>query len=749
MPKRVVDVLVPVALDRAYSYRVPEALALSPGDIVSVPLGAREATAVVWAENAKPNPRLDNRLKDVEEKLDLPPLKDELRDFVDWVANYTVASRGMVLRMCLRMGEHLGAERERVGVRLVGAAPQRMTAARARVLELLADGAIRGKSDAAREAGVSTGVIDGLIDEATLETLVLPPEPVAEKSDPDYVTTDLTADQKAATAELKATMARGGYSVTLLDGVTGSGKTEVYFEAVADAIRAGRQSLILMPEIALTAQFLDRFAARFGVRPAEWHSEVSPRRRARTWKAVADGQVAVVVGARSALFLPYADLGLIIVDEEHDQAYKQEDGVRYHARDMAVVRGHIARIPVVLSSATPSLETEVNARRGRYRRLALPERFGGQRMPSVEAIDLRHERPPPGRFIAPTLAGAVQTAIGRGEQALLFLNRRGYAPLTLCRACGFRFSCPNCDAWLVDHRFRRQLVCHHCGFAMPHPANCPHCQAANSFAAVGPGVERLEEEVRELFPGARVLVLSSDLVATVDRLREELDDVAQGKFDIVIGTQLVAKGHHFPKLNLVGVIDADLGLANGDPRAAERTFQLLHQVVGRAGRDAGIGHGYLQTHQPEHPVIRALIAQDRDAFYAAEIDAREKEHYPPFGRLASLVVSGADRHETAGYARALARAAPQVLEPEVLEPDLLAPKPDATAAHVASAEAVRVLGPADAPLSLVRGRHRLRLLVKAPRAFDLSAYLREWLSAAPKKHGDIKLEVDVDPQSFL
>src|SRR6202167_4040509 len=670
MAKRVVDVLVPVALDRAYSYRVPPELELAPGDIVCVPLGAREATAVVWADNPKPNPRLDNRLKDVEEKLELPPLKAELRSFVDWVANYTVSSRGMVLRMCLRMGEHLGSPRERVGVRLVGAAPQRMTSARARVLELLADGMVRAKGEAARESGVSAGVIDGLIDEGTLETLVLPPEPVAEKPDPDFVTTDFTADQKAAATELKATTARGGYSVTLIDGVTGSGKTEVYFEAVADAIRAGRQSLILMPEIALTAQFLDRFAARFGVRPAEWHSEVSPRKRARTWKAVADGDVSVVVGARSALFLPYADLGLIIVDEEHDQAYKQEDGVRYHARDMAVVRGHIARIPVVLSSATPSLETEVNARRGRYRRLALPERFGGQRMPSVEAIDLRTERPPPGRFISPTLAGAVQTAIGRGEQALLFLNRRGYAPLTVCRACGFRFSCANCGASLVDHRFRRQVVCHHCGFAMPHPANCPHCQAANSFAAVGPGVERLEEEVRELFPGARVLVLSSDLVATVERLREELDDVAQGKFDIVIGTQLVAKGHHFPKLNLVGVIDADLGLANGDPRAAERTFQLLHQVVGRAGRDAGVGLGFLQTHQPEHPVIRALIAQERDAFYAAEIDAREKAHYPPSGRLASLVVSGADRHETAGYARALARAAPQVLEPEVLEPDL-------------------------------------------------------------------------------
>src|ERR1700734_3416980 len=437
MTKRVVDVLVPVALDRAYSYLVPEELELAPGDIVCVPLGAREATAVVWADNPRPNPRLDNRLKNIEQKLELPPLRPELRSFVDWVANYTLSSRGMVLRMCLRMGEHLGAERERVGVRLVGPPPSRKTVARERVLALLADGMVRGKSEAAREAGVSTGVIDGLVDEATLETVVLPPEPVAQKPDPDFVQSEFTPDQSAAAAALKATVAKGGYSVTLLDGVTGSGKTEVYFEAVADTIRRGRQSLILMPEIALTAQFLDRFAARFGVRPAEWQSELTPRKRARTWAAVAKGEVSVVVGARSALFLPYADLGLIIVDEEHDPAYKQEDGVHYHARDMAVVRGHIAKIPVVLSSAPPSLETQVNARRGRYARLSLPERFGGQRMPSVEAIDLRIERPPRGRFIAPTLAGAIATALERKEQALLFLNRRGYAPLTLCRACGF------------------------------------------------------------------------------------------------------------------------------------------------------------------------------------------------------------------------------------------------------------------------------------------------------------------------
>jgi primosomal protein N' (replication factor Y) len=345
-------------------------------------------------------------------------------------------------------------------------------------------------------------------------------------------------------------------------------------------------------------------------------------------------------------------------------------------------------------------------------------------LPAIEAIDLTREGPPRGRFIAPRLAGEVKTALERKEQALLFLNRRGYAPLTLCRACGFRFSCPNCDAWLVDHRFRRQLVCHHCGFAMPHPANCPKCEAAESFVACGPGVERLEEEVAALFPDARVLVLSSDLVASVERLREELKEIEDGLVDIVIGTQLVAKGHHFPKLNLVGIVDADLGLANGDPRAAERTFQMLHQVVGRAGREEGRGAGLLQTHQPEHPVMKALIAQDRTAFYDAEIAAREKAGYPPFGRLASLVASGGDKHATEAHARKLAAAAP-------------------------ASDEVRVLGPAEAPLAVVRGRYRFRLMAKAARGFDLPAYLRTWMSAAPKKKGDLRLDVDVDPQSFL
>jgi len=722
MTQKTVDVIVPVALDRAYTYRVPAGMSLAAGDVVAVPLGPNEYAGVVWGE-ADPRPGLHNKLKDVDAKLDVPPLPRELRRFIDWVADYTLGARGTVLAMALRMGAQ-GPAREKIGVRLAGPAPQRMTAARARVLKVLAeDGMARAKSDLAQQAGVSVGVIDGLIDEGTLETLVLPPEPVVYPPDPAFVLPELTEAQGRAAQTLREAVRNGGFSAFLIDGVTGSGKTEVYFEAVAENIRKGRQSLILMPEIALTTQFLNRFEQRFGVRPAEWHSQLAPRKRARTYAALCAGEISVMVGARSALFLPYPDLGLIIVDEEHDPAYKQEDGVHYHARDMAIVRAHGAKIPVILSSATPSVETEVNARRNRYARLKLPERFGGQHLPHVEAIDLRTEGPPRGRFIAPRLAEAVKFALEKKEQALLFLNRRGYAPLTLCRTCGYRLACQNCDAWLVDHRFKRRLVCHHCGFSMPQPKTCPQCSAVDSFAPVGPGVERLQEEVAALFPEARSIVLSSDLMESVERLREELDGVAEGKFDIIIGTQLVAKGHHFPKLNLVGIIDADLGLANGDPRAAERSFQLLHQVAGRAGREAGQGQGFLQTHQPEHPVMRALISGNRDAFYDTEIAQREATGYPPFGRLAALIVSGADRHETESFAKKLAAASP-------LD------------------EHVRVLGPAEAPLAVVRGRYRYRLLIKSPRAFDLSHYMRGWLANAPKTRGSLKLEVDIDPQSF-
>jgi primosomal protein N' (replication factor Y) len=719
-PSRIVDVLVPVAVDTAYSYALPDGMALAAGDVVAVPLGTRETVGVVWGvrEGGAGN------LKRVAGRLDTRPMSEAMRRFVDWIAWYTLAPKGSALAMALKLPDLGRAEVPRVGVRLAGPPPKRMTPARRRVLEAAAGGLVHLKRDLAGAAGVSMTVLDGLVDEGTLEAVALAPEPVAEAPDPDFARTDLSDAQAEAAAALARTVEEGTASVTLLEGVTGSGKTEVYFEAVAQALRQDRQALILMPEIALTAQFLERFAKRFGVRPAAWHSGITGRRRERLYAGIADGDVKVVVGARSALFLPYAKLGLVVVDEEHEAAYKQEDGVHYNARDMAVVRGRIEACPVILASATPSLETRVNVERGRYRRVDLPERFGGRALPHIRAVDLRRETMERGRFIAPTLAYAVEDTVARGEQVLLFLNRRGYAPLTLCRACGHRYECPNCSAWLVEHRFRRALVCHHCGHIERTPQACAECGSLDSLVSCGPGVERIAEEVAETFPDKRTIVLSSDFPGGTERLRQELMAIANGEFDIVIGTQLVAKGHNFPMMTLVGVLDADIGLTSGDPRASERTFQLLQQVTGRAGRGEGTGRALVQTYQPEHPVLAALISGDAERFYAEEARAREGAGLPPYGRLAALVISAPEREQAEEHARALARVA--------------APPPGVT-----------VLGPAEAPIVLIRGRYRFRLLVKTEREVDLQGYLRGWMARAPKPRGSTKVAIDVDPQSFL
>jgi len=515
------------------------------------------------------------------------------------------------------------------------------------------------------------------------------------------------------------------FSASLIDGVTGSGKTEVYFEAAASALEAGQQVLIMLPEIALTSQFLDRFQKRFGVKPVEWHSALSPAERGQIWKGVARGDVRCVVGARSALFLPYPELGLIIIDEEHDQGYKQDDRVHYQARDMCVVRANLGKFPVVLASATPSIETYVNAVTQRYRHIVLPGRFSGVEMPGVSAIDMRREQPDKGKWLAPRLVEAMAETFAQGRQSLLFLNRRGYAPLTLCRSCGHRIECPQCSAWLVEHRFKKRLNCHHCGFALSLPEKCPKCAAPDSLVACGPGVERVAEEVAERFPQARLALLSSDLIPGLSEMREMIHKIERNEVDIIIGTQIVAKGHNFPDLALVGIVDGDLGLAHGaDPRAGERTFQLLHQVTGRAGRTHFVGKGLVQTHLPEHPVIQAIVAGDREAFLNYELKTRQTGVLPPYGRLAAIVVSARDKALAERTARDLRRHAPQ-------------------------SDMIAVLGPAEAPIAVVRGRYRWRLLVRAPKEIDLQSYLRAWEQSLPKFKGDVRVQLDIDPYNFL
>lgn len=719
-----VGVLTTEPLGRVLDYRAPEG-GCGDGDFVEVPLGPRRVLGVVWGRG-----RGDwdiAKVRAVGRVLDAPPMRAELRAFLGKAADYTLTPLPQMLRLATRApGLMEGAALRRV-YRLGGAVPNQLTDARHRVVEALRafGGAPMTLGELADEAGCGTSVVKGLVklgvvveEEAPRD---LPFPPLDPKGGPE-----LQGDQVAAADALVAAVVAAEYSTTLLKGVTGSGKTEVYLEAVAECLRAGRQALVLLPEIALTAEFLKRVEARFGARPAEWHSGVTMTERRRVWKMVATGGASVVVGARSALFLPYQRLGLIVVDEEHDTSYKQEEGVLYNARDMAVLRASIVGCPVVLASATPSLETWANVEAGKYGRLDLSARFGAAEMPEMRAIDMRAEKLPADRWLSGTLAAEVAARVAKGEQAMLFLNRRGYAPVTLCRACGHQVGCDQCDARMVEHRFQKRLVCHQCGATKPVPVACPACGVEGRMAAVGPGVERLAEEVAARFPEARVAVLSSDLFGSARALKAQIEAIAGGEADIIIGTQIVAKGHNFPLLTLVGVIDADLGLQGSDLRAAERTFQLMRQVAGRAGRLEGRkGVALLQTHQPEHPVMRAILGGDEEAFWKAEAAERRAAGVPPYGRMAGIILSSPDVAQVFDFAGELARR-------------------DAPLRAVGA----QVYGPAPAPIARVRGRHRVRLLVKAEKGVPLQAALAAWVGQM-KLPANLRLAVDIDPQSFL
>ena len=708
-------------LPEAFDYAEPDGMGLQLGDQVAAPLGPRLLRGVVVGlrEAAGGN----RPLKPVESRLEEPRLPPGTVEFVQWAARYAVDWPGQPLAIALRGARAPKPKPARI-VEPTGAQPARATVARTKVVEAAAAEAL-SPPDLARAAGVGAGVVKGLIDEGVLAVRLVEAEARFDPPDPHRAGAALNPSQAAAAAELRAMLAEGGFNVALLDGVTGSGKTEVYLEAAAAALAASEaaQVLILLPEIALTQAVIARVAERFGAEPGEWHSDVTPPARRRVWEAVATGRCRIVVGARSALFLPFPDLRLIVVDEEHDASFKQEEGFIYQARDLAVARGKIEDAAVVLASATPSLESLRNAEQGRYRWLRLSARHGEARLPDIALIDLRETPPEHGRWLSPPLVKAMGETFARGEQTLLFLNRRGYAPLVLCKACGERMTAPDTDSWLVEHRYSGRLVCHLTGFSMPKPKACPHCGAHDALVSIGPGVERVEEEARSLFPQARVAVFSSDTAFDAREGRRLIEAMADGQIDILVATQAAAKGHNFPDLTLVGVVDADLGLRGGDLRAAERTYQLLAQATGRAGRKDKPGRALLQTWAPEHAVMQALAAQDRDAFVEAEMAERELAGLPPFGRLAAVVVSGLDPAQLEAFAQAMARAAP-------------------------NAAGVEVYGPADAPLSLVRGRRRKRFLVRADRTVDLSAYMATW-RARVKPPAAVRVAIDIDPYSFL
>ena len=718
-----VGVLTTQPLDRLLDYKAPEG-GCHPGAFVEVPLGPRKVPGVVWGPGKGDYDR--SKIRSVIRVLDVAPMRDEMRVFLTRAAEYTLTAMPAMLRLATRAPGLGDAQSVRKIYRLGEGAPDRMTPAREKVLAVLRDygGLSFTLGELAGMAGVGTSVVKGLVklravaeEEATRDT----PYP---QLDPDYGGKALSTDQAAVAATLRAALRSEGYGTTLLKGVTGSGKTEVYLEAVAECLRMGRQALVLLPEIALSGEFINRVEARFGMKPAEWHSGVTMTERRRCWRMVGQGDAQLIVGARSALFLPYQNLGLIVVDEEHDTSYKQEDGVFYNARDMAVLRAAINGAQVVLASATPSLESWANAEAGKYQRLELTARFGSAVMPKMAAIDMRAEEVPGGTWVSPTLRDAIRQRLDKGEQSLIFLNRRGYAPITLCRACGHQIGCDHCDARMVEHRFLKRLMCHQCGETKPMPTRCPSCDAVDRLSAVGPGVERMGEEVTALFPEARIAVLSSDHFSSARAMKAHIAEIAEGGTDIIIGTQLVAKGHNFPLLTLVGVIDADLGLHGSDLRAAERTFQLMRQVAGRAGRAETPGEALLQTYQPEHAVIRAILADDEERFWSAEAAERKAAGVPPYGRMAGIILSSPNVQEVFDLGAEMARL-------------------DAPLRKIGA----QIFGPAPAPIARVRGRHRVRLLVKADKAAPLQRALATWAGQF-RLSANLRMAIDIDPQSF-
>ena len=729
-PEDAIEILLPVPMDHGFDYALPQGFPIPrPGTLVRVPFGRREAIGiVVGPARGDVAPEKRKYVLGLAGDARLASLPEALMQLLDWVAWYTLSPRGLVAKMAIPPAEALQAQISAPRYRLSATAPALLarSAPRQRVAALLTDGTARTAQSIAADAEVTTAVVRAMREAGGLEEV---PESLLNIPSPSrgkgfmHELPPLLGEQKEAADKIAAKLGQG-FHTCLLDGVTGSGKTEVYFDTIARALRMGKQVLVLLPEIALSMAWVERFTARFGQEPAIWHSGISPARKRATWRGVRDGSVRLVVGARSSLFLPFTELGLIVVDEEHDSSYKQEDGVMYQARDMAVARARIEHAMTLLVSATPSMESQVNAVAGRYTPIRLHARYGTADLPSVDLVDMRQEKLPANQFLSQPLREALLGTLNAGHQALLFINRRGYAPLVLCRACGHRFACPNCDAWLVYHRARPRLQCHHCGHTEPAPHACPECKAEDSLVPYGPGVERVGEEVKQLVPTARIGLMTSDALASPRAIQALLDAMENRTIDVIVGTQMIAKGHHFPGLALVGVVDADMGLASSDFRACERTFQLLHQVAGRAGREAVRGQVLLQTFLPEHPVLQALASYDRDRFLAMEAHGRAEAHLPPYGRMAGLIVEGPDAAQVQKHAKALAAHAPQM-------------------------DGFEVLGPAPAPLALLRGNHRMRLLARAERQISLQHLMPQWLNQSPAPPSKVRVKIDIDPYSFL
>ena len=736
-----VAVLLIGPFNDTFDYLIEENInEISPGQIVLAPFRQRKVVGIIVSEGSKTVSK--SKLKNVIDIYELDPIPLPTIDLISFLANWNCVYKGLVLKMVLSPLEAIiSPQYNKVykynledGLSIDSIDNKKLRSKRKLVLDALVNSDKEVyETSLIQDIGVSKTILKDMVNKNLIVEKLIKIKPDFSKN---FIKSNdikkendkpLNEHQKNAVDKINKSIKKNEADCFLLDGVPGSGKTETYFETVQTCLDERKQVLILLPEIALTPDWQKRFYNKFNFNPLVWHSDISKKKRKEIWLSALSGTAGVIVGARSALMIPISKLGLIVVDEEHEPAFKQEENVRYNARDMAVYRAKRSSATIVLASATPSLETFYNMRMGKYIHLTLPKRATGADMPDIKLLDLKLHPPQKGNWISPLLINQIQDKLLKKEQTLLFLNRRGYAPLRVCNSCGNKVKCINCETWLVEHRLDNLLTCHHCGYSKHISNICEVCGNKDQMKSCGPGVERIEEEVQRLFPEAKSITLSSDTMKNQNLLTNAIEQIKNSEVDIIIGTQMVAKGHDFPKLKLVGIIDGDIGLSGGDLRASERSFQLLQQVAGRSGRHtAGTndkGLVYLQTFDTENPIIKAIAQNNRDDFFEKELISRKNANMPPYGRLAAIILSSKFESNLDSFSSDISRLAP-------------------------SFKNVKIFGPAPAPMYFLRGKYRRRFLIKSDKTVNIQKVLIDWTKKI-NKPSNINLTIDIDPFSFM
>jgi primosomal protein N' (replication factor Y) len=690
------------------------------GDVVSIQFG-KIATFGVVVEILEVPEKTEFTLKEVNFVLLRGVFNSKLIKLVETASKYNTGSVGMFLRLCFPFSKFRIPEiKEEVEFEIYLSKEACENSLKSKLWKdlwgVLKDGA-----------------------KIALNSIRIPPSELAKITNKELVQFSKLEEKKIMNANL-ATLStpqkeafkiiesflESGFKSFLLNGETGSGKTEVYFHLIYEVIKNGGQVLLTLPEIALSSAILSRFKERFGFDAILWHSSVSEKKRILNFMQIINGEARVIIGTRSAIFLPFKNLKLIIVDEEHDGSYKQEETVIYNGRDMAVMRGFIFNIPIILGSATPSIETYNNTQNGKYLEVKLENRFFVSQMPTITVVDMKQEKMPKNQFISTTLKTKMMEVINSGGQVMFFLNRRGYAPIVLCSCCGERVKCKFCDVHLTEHRIEGKLKCHHCGYTREKPQVCEACCVEDAMKVMGAGVERIQEELCQILPKNQVVLLTSDTLSSQVKTREVINKIESGEAKVIVGTQVVSKGYHFPNLRFVGVLDADFGLNIEDFRAFEKTFQLLYQVAGRTGREKADGEVYIQTFDPKNKVLFSIVNYDKSGFYSLELEARRKFKLPPFSKQIAFVIFGDEKQETLDFAKKL------TIELE---------------REFKGLEGFSLFGPSVPIISFLRNRYRFRILILSVKYFQIQEKILKVLDAC-KPPKSVNIKIDVDPISF-